>query len=234
MKYLPRIFIVYIAVSTGGYVFASGLTHDEETGCLSFMMSANVFGDEVSKSKNAGPNRLVSMEDHIGSFEAGDYIPKLDRIKTAAQEGNLLANSALAQMHSSGLCGLPQGDDLSYEYMAKAGSYLQMAMRDMMISDKMGEHEEGLIKGIVWLKVSLLKYPFLSESSVLKVFHDRGNDKPKAEEVRSVMNSLQPPKEQIENQLDMLIRMASLKGTLTEDDINRADKAAKEWVSAHQ
>ena len=233
MKNLFRIFIVYIFISTCGYVSASGVSNDEEMGCLSFMMLANVFGDEVSKSKNADPNRLVPMEDRIGPFKTGDYIPKLERIKAAAQEGNLLANSAIAEMYSSGLCGLPQSDDLAYEYMAKAGGYLQMAMRDMMLGDQMGEHEKGLIKGIVWLKVALLKYPFLSESSVLKMLHDRGNNQPKLEEVRSIMNSLQPPKDQIENQLNMLIRMAFLQKTITEDDVNRADKTALEWVSAH-
>jgi len=120
----------------------------------------------------------------------------------------------------------------SIVYMDKARGYIGLASYEMMVGDQTCKHKEGLLKGIMWLKVALIKYPYLDDD-IRKVLIDRGNLHPTEAEIDQSMLYAQPLKDKIEGRINTLSQFALLKKELTQDEIDQTDLMAMGWLKAN-
>jgi len=219
------------------FVFSTGcavsphsepLTYEEELACLSIMYKSNIFGDEIQKRPTVGGWPMPSPGEAVTPFESGDYIPKLKRIQTAAKIGNYRANAMLGELYMSGRCGVEMDWEKGREYMDKARNYEGMSFFVMIAGSKLGQEEEAKKEAYMWIKIGILRHPYINVDKARITLKHRGKSNPSRKDVKQFINKHQLSKEVLYGYLDRFEHSG-----FTRSEIIESEQMAQDWVRKH-
>ncbi len=234
MKKANVLLALSVLCATATPAFAQALSHEQELNCLSLLYLRNVFGDEKQKRPTEGGWSEPTPGEAVTPFEPGEYLPKVQRIESAAEAGNRYASFVLGELYDSGQCGLPEDEDLTKEFLDEARAYEGISQAIIMQGAKRGMTKETLERAYWWLKVAMLRYPYVSKQDARRVFADKGNAEPSDEQIQGFISSLQPPKEVLEQRLHRLSESArDIREPFTPAELAELDQQARTWVAQH-
>jgi len=205
---------------------SKSLTYNEEKGCLSLMYIANIFGDEKLKRPTAGGWPATSPGEAVTPFEPGEYLPKFERIRTAANNGNYNANAFLGDIYRLGKCGVNQDLNKSFEYIDRGRNYERASFGSLMRGERDGRIEQAKIDSYMWLRIAIMRHPYLSEDNILITLKQEGNISPTKSDIEGFLETRQASKAKLSEQIENLVRSAHL----SRHDISKAERMARDWV----
>jgi len=220
--------VLTAALSIASSTQANGLSYEEELSCLGamYVYRRNIFNEQNTKRHPSG--FAMTPSEAVTPFEPGDYLPKLDRIRKAANEGNFYANTSLGKMYLKGVC-VASDFNTGMEYLEKAGAYGLIVQWWMEIGVEKWGPQRAKLEAYKWYRVASLRHPFIDEGNARTTLIQRGNKNPTDLEVGQFVDKLQPSKEKIGTALSRMV----IELRFTKEEVAEAERMAHEWVRQH-